>query len=996
VNEPERQIVSLLGEAVELSSPEERAAFLDQACAGDPGKRARVEALLRAYEAAGNFLGGNRPSPGPVEVDEELPINERPGTVIGPYKLMEQIGEGGMGLVFVAEQQHPVRRKVALKVIKPGMDTRQVIARFEAERQALALMDHPNIAKVLDGGATDSGRPYFVMELVKGVLITEYCDQNQVPIRGRLELFSHVCEALQHAHQKGIIHRDIKPSNVLVASHDGKPVVRVIDFGVAKAIGRQLTDTTVYTQFAQLIGTPLYMSPEQAGESSLDIDTRSDIYSLGVLLYELLTGTTPFDKERLHQVGYDEMRRIIREEEPPRPSTRISTLVGRVERTPLTPPAGDTSCTSSVLHTSYDVVTIASQRKSDPKRLSQLFRGELDWIVMKALEKDRNRRYETASAFVADVQRYLQDEPVLAYPPSASYRVRKFVRRNKGPVTAAAVVLLALSGGIVGTTWQAVRATRERNDKETALERVVEERGAKETALDDETAARERAMAALRTLTDDVVERQLARQPRLSDHDRAFLNKIVAHYEGFASLKGDRPECRAMRAEGDLRVGMLRHRLGQLAEARASYMRALQLLQQVVADAPTESDRNNLASSRLNLAMLLADQGEPREAEAEYRQALVLYGALAANSPMETVRRNLAACHQNLGIVLGRLAQDKGAEDEYRTALDLRKKLADDFPAVPEYRDHVAGSYNALGNLLARQEKYEEAAIVFRAALDLRKKLADDYPDVPEYRWGLANTYNSLGGMLTNARKLAEAKPELLQAIAFQRQLADDFPSFPDYAVGLGGSYCNFGNLLRESGKAAEALDWYQRAIQRLTPLLQREARLHYARLFLRNSHLARARALEKLKRFDEAIPDWDRVLDLDETPNRANLAIDRLVCLARARPLEAAAEAEHLVQGDQPLYQARKPGRVYHAARIFAVASEHVEGAGEREKYAGRAVVLLCQAHDLGFFVYKTQTDNRIRDTALDPLRQREDFKKLVVELNQITKMPEGKNQSQ
>jgi serine/threonine-protein kinase len=358
--------------ALEKGSPQERAAYLDAACAGDRDLQRRVEKMLAAQARAGSFL--ERPAPSPVLTVDEQPLSEGHGTVIGPYKLMEQIGEGGMGLVFVAEQQQPVRRKVALKVIKPGMDTRQVVARFEAERQALALMDHPNIAKVHDGGTTPAGRPYFVMELVKGVPITEYCDQNQVPIRERLTLFVDVCQAVQHAHQKGIIHRDLKPSNVLVVSNDGTPLVKVIDFGVAKAVGQQLTDKTIYTQFTQLLGTPLYMSPEQAGQSGVDVDTRTDIYALGVLLYELLTGTTPFDKERLRDAAYDEIRRIIREEEPPRPSTRISTL-------------------------GQAAATISTQRKSDPKRLRQLCRGELDWIVMKALEKARNRRYESASAF---------------------------------------------------------------------------------------------------------------------------------------------------------------------------------------------------------------------------------------------------------------------------------------------------------------------------------------------------------------------------------------------------------------------------------------------------------------------------------------------------------------------------------------------------------------------------------------------------------------------
>src|SRR5579872_2400987 len=374
-------------------------------------------------------------------------ITERSGAMIGPYKLMEKIGEGGFGLVFVAEQQQPVRRRVALKVIKPGMDTREIIARFEAERQALALMDHPHIAKVLDAGATESGRPFFVMELVRGVPITEYCDQHQLTPRERLELFVPVCHAVQHAHQKGIIHRDIKPSNVLVTRHDGTPVVKVIDFGVAKALGQQLTDKTLFTGFAQMIGTPLYMSPEQAELSGLDIDTRTDIYSLGVLLYELLTGTTPFDKERLKSAAFDEIRRIIREDEPPKPSTRLSDLSrpGLPSRTS----GQETAAAARSARSKSSLASIAALRKTEPHKLSQLIRGELDWIVMKALEKDRNRRYETANGFALDIQRYLADEPVAACPPSAAYRFRKFARRNKAAFAIGATIAAALVVALV-------------------------------------------------------------------------------------------------------------------------------------------------------------------------------------------------------------------------------------------------------------------------------------------------------------------------------------------------------------------------------------------------------------------------------------------------------------------------------------------------------------------------------------------------------------------
>jgi eukaryotic-like serine/threonine-protein kinase len=416
--------------ALERYAPEQWPAYLDDACAGDADLRRRAEALLQAHQEAGGTLGGPGPDPTPTP---DGPTREGPGGGFGPYRLLGQLGEGGFGVVYLAEQTHPVRRQVALKVIKPGMDSRQVVARFEAERQALALMDHPHIAKVFDGGEAAAGRPYFVMELVPGVPVTEFCDRDRLGVRERLGLFVSVCQAVQYAHQKGVIHRDLKPGNVLVASHDGTPVPKVIDFGLAKALGQQLTDKTLCTGAAQLVGTPLYMAPEQAGLGGLDVDTRSDVYALGVLLYELLTGTTPFTKERFQQAGYDEMRRIIREEEPPRPSTRLA-------------------------ESKETLPAVSAQRQTEPARLTRLVRGELDWIVMKALEKDRNRRYETASAFAADVQRYLSDEPVLACPPSAAYRLRKFVRRNKGPVVAASVVILALVGGIIGTTGGLIRA----------------------------------------------------------------------------------------------------------------------------------------------------------------------------------------------------------------------------------------------------------------------------------------------------------------------------------------------------------------------------------------------------------------------------------------------------------------------------------------------------------------------------------------------------------
>ncbi len=455
--EPSEHEIEVFNVALELPAAK-RTSYLDKECAGDAALRQRVEALLKASEDSYTCLEGSAAIPSGNFRLPPLPA-EKPGDRIGRYKLLQQIGEGGCGVVYMAEQEEPVRRRVALKVIKLGMDTKSVIARFEAERQALALMDHPNIAKVLDAGATDTGRPYFVMELVKAIPITRYCDENNLSTPARLGLFLQICQAIQHAHQKGIIHRDIKPSNILVADHDGVPVPKIIDFGIAKATTDQrLTDKTVFTAFEQFIGTPAYMSPEQAKLSGLDIDTRTDIYSLGVLLYELLTGKTPFESRRLMEAGLDEVRRIIREEEPARPSTKLETLEA-AEQT-----------------------TVARHRQSDPPKLAHLIRGDLDWIVMKALEKDRSRRYETANGLAMDIQRHLENEPILARPPGTAYRLQKSFRRHKLAFTTCAIVGASLLLGVIGSTWQAVRATKAEKLAEHRLGEAAAERDAKEEA----------------------------------------------------------------------------------------------------------------------------------------------------------------------------------------------------------------------------------------------------------------------------------------------------------------------------------------------------------------------------------------------------------------------------------------------------------------------------------------------------------------------------------
>jgi eukaryotic-like serine/threonine-protein kinase len=434
--------------AIELLSADARAAYLADACTGDDALRRQVESLVAAHFRAGSFL--DRPSPAPG-LTANWGEPDAPGTLVGPYRLLEPIGEGGMGVVYVAEQTNPVKRRVAVKLIKPGMDTAVVLARFEAERQALALMDHPNIARILDGGATAAGRPYFVMELVRGLPITEYCDRTGLPPRDRLALFVAVCRAVQHAHRKGVIHRDLKPSNVLVTLHDGVPVPKVIDFGVAKAVGQPLTDRSEYTRFNQLVGTPLYMAPEQAELSGLDVDTRADVYSLGVLLYELLTGTTPFDPEALRAAALDEVRRIIREEEPPRPSMRVSTL-GADKRS-----------------------GVSGRRGLDERRLVRLLQGDLDWVAMRALEKDRNRRYDSPDAMAGDVERFLANQPVEARPPSVWDRLLKSARRNRAALVTGGLVGVALLSGTAVSIWQAVRATDALRRAEMAEQQAIAE-----------------------------------------------------------------------------------------------------------------------------------------------------------------------------------------------------------------------------------------------------------------------------------------------------------------------------------------------------------------------------------------------------------------------------------------------------------------------------------------------------------------------------------------
>src|SRR5688572_11315062 len=752
---------------------DERAAYLAERCGQDADLRQRIEEMLAADAAASEFFKTHdAPLPTVILADANLsPSIEKAGDRIGRYKLLQQIGEGGMGLVYMAEQDQPVRRSVALKIIKLGMDTRQVVARFEAERQALALMDHPNIAKVLDAGATDSGRPYFVMELVRGIPITEYCDKNCLPTRQRLDLFILVCQAVQHAHQKGVIHRDLKPSNILVTLNDGVPWPMVIDFGIAKATHQRLTEKTLFTQFAQMIGTPAYMSPEQAEMSKLDVDTRTDIYALGVLLYELLTGTTPFPTKELLGLGYREMQRTIAEREPLRLSARLSTMANE-ERT-----------------------VVAKNRSVDGSALAKLFRGDLDWIVMKCLEKDRTRRYDTANGLAADVQHYLSDEPVVACPPSAGYRLRTFVRRNKGPVLASGFVLLSLVVGIIGTTLGLIEAGRQRLVVERQRNELAERNRALQAAHENEhllsgevwkvalSPDNERARQAIESVTSETAIEQVTRQKELRPEQKDFLDKMIQYYAESAQEEAATEEERTRQARAYHRMGRLNQILGRSKDSENAYRRAVSLFQQLAADLPTRPEfRQELASSHNVLGVLLLATGQLTEAESAYIEGLAILKQLAADFPNRPeFRQALAGFHHNLGNLLHvtrRLAEAESAQAE---ALAIRKQLAADFPTDPILRRALAMSHNCLGWLFQDTKRLEKAEPAYRDAVTLQKQAVADFPNQSEFRLELAKYTFNLGNVLRDTARPKEAEAARAEALAIFKQLVAEFPNRPEF-----------------------------------------------------------------------------------------------------------------------------------------------------------------------------------------------------------------------
>ncbi len=821
MNQPSNLAKSIFLDAVELRDDHERNAFIAEQCAENVDLRQEVNRLLGNYGKLGSFMESSAKETPTLD----QPSLEKPGSQIGPYKLLQEIGQGGMGVVYMAEQKEPVERRVALKIIKPGMDSQQVIARFAAERQALSLMDHPNIAKVLDAGTTDSGRPYFVMELVNGIPVTQFCDEQHLTARERLELFIPICQAVQHAHQKGIIHRDLKPSNIMVALYDGHPVAKVIDFGVAKAVSQHLTEQTMFTGLGQIVGTIEYMSPEQAQRNQLDIDTRSDIYSLGVVLYELLTGATPFDKVRLCSAALDELLRIIREEEPPRPSTRLS--------------GSDT------------LPSIAASRRTEPARLSAALRRELDWIVMKSLEKERATRYQTALAFSADIERYLNDEIVEARPPTRGYRLRKFMRRRRGPVIAGALLLLTLIGGLAGTSIglhearrQAAHARNETAEKENARRAEEQQRklavaektkaeNSAELAQQQRTRAEEReqqAINAVKRFRDAVADNpELKNNPSLDALRKTLLKEPLTFFQDLRDrLQSDhdtRPESLARLAKATFELANLTYHIGDKGDALRTYREVLAIQQQLVHGNPLATVyAQDLASTYNNLAVLSIDTGHSDKAREAFEQAREIQERMVREHPIVTAyAQDLASTSNNVGLLFHETGDPDEARKAYEQAREIHERLVREHPTVTGYAKGLATTYNNLGNLFRDIGDRDEARKTFEQARSIHERLVREDPTNTGYAQDLATTYGNLGvlyfrdiGHRDEAHKAYEQAREILE------RLVRENPTVTDYARNLAKTYDNVGDLFGETGHPEEARKAYEQA-QEIKKRLVRE-----------------------------------------------------------------------------------------------------------------------------------------------------------------------------
>ncbi len=952
-----QQANDIFSKALELSNPQERTTFIQSKCGHDKELLARVLEMLNTFENAGSFLEDGALDETsdshrnaldsasfdiPTSAHELIQEQVGAGKQIGPYKLLGVLGEGGMGSVYLAEQREPVKRRVALKIIKAGMDSAQVIARFQAERQALAILDHPNIAKVFDAGTTEAGRPYFVMELVNGTPITKYCDTNKLGIRQRLELFTLVCNAVQHAHHKGIIHRDLKPSNILVTSVEGVPTPKIIDFGLAKAVSHQLSQKSMFTEHGQVLGTLEYMSPEQARLNDLDIDTRTDIYSLGIVLYELLTGSTPLRSESLRQAAFLEVLHRIKEEEPVKPSSRIADSKGSID-------------------------SLSTVRKTDPHKLSSMIRGDLDWIVLKAVEKDRERRYGTASGFASDIHRYLRSEPIEARPASFLYRCKKTIQRNKAGFAAASIVLASLALGFALTTWQAIRVSRAENESNRRLLQTRQ---------------------ALDSMSSSVIGELLSQQTQVTPRTRKLLQDALEMYQGFANEVGQDHQTRVGVAAAHYRVAGFQRNLGIEEQGLEQFLAAAKLYEQIVQDFPEDhrsaqqvvecylmAGRAYLQTGKypllfevLELARLANAQVQKINGDSiEYYDGDTGISYFMANGLQETNRYAEAEAALQLAI-----------QNQKRLIRMVSESQLEEKP----YQSFLASIYQQYGLSLRYQDRHEDAKKAYLQAIDVLSNLDRDSGLDSGQQSRLGVLLNDLGVIYYKDREFERAEEYYQKSLVIRNRNLANFPNEIEIAASVGGSQLNLGNLFRMQSMLDDSMLHYNEAINVLERVQRRDPDYTWANRLLRASYRGRIESLIALLRLEEAIADLNRLDELEQqdSPNSPSLPpwnlLRRAAVFATQKKSTQAVEIAKQAWQDALQYgdELDRAEVSYYMAKVYAVLP-----VDESSEFQDKAIQNLTSAVKQGFDTCDVKKLKFYEDADFESLRSRSEYQALL-----------------